>query len=123
LQTSPSEHDVPFGTGVLTQPEIALQLSAVHGLPSSQSSGAPAEQTPPWHVSAPLQTLTSGHGVPFATAACWQPLTALHVSFVQGFASSQETGVPGVQMPDVQVSSPLQTSPSEQVVPFATTVF
>jgi hypothetical protein len=112
-----------LATAVLTQPEIALQLSVVHGLPSSQLGGVPAVQTPAWQVSSPLHTLASGHGVPFATAACWHPLTGLHVSFVHGFRSSQEIGEPGVQMPEVHVSSPLHTLPSEHVVPFATTGF
>jgi len=70
LQTLESAHDVPFTTAVCWQPEIGSQVSAVQGFVSTQLSAAPAEQTPPWHVSAPLQTVASGHGVPFDTGGC-----------------------------------------------------
>src|SRR5438552_6788972 len=43
-------------------------------------------------------------------------------SAVQGLLSSQLSGVPGVQVPILQVSSPLQTLPSEQEAPSGTGV-
>ena len=43
LQRSASAHEVPEATGVFTQPLIWSQLSAVHGLPSSQVRGAPVQ--------------------------------------------------------------------------------
>jgi hypothetical protein len=64
LHTSPSAHGVPFDSGVLAHPEAGSQLSAVHTLPSSQSTAVPAEHTPNWQVSSPLQRLPSLHGAP-----------------------------------------------------------
>jgi hypothetical protein len=46
LQRLPSVHEVPLATGVVWQPAVGLQLSAVHTLPSLQVSGVPAVQTP-----------------------------------------------------------------------------
>jgi hypothetical protein len=98
-------------------------VSAVHGFASTQLSDAPAAQTPPWHVSAPLQTDPSGHGVPFETATCWQPITGSQLSVVHELPSSQLSAAPGVQTPPWQVSAPLQTVLSAHDVPFATVVF
>src|SRR5947209_4738204 len=96
------------------------QVSIVQGLASSQSSSVPAAQVPPWQVSRPLHALLSAHAVPFATGVCWQPLSGLHASTVHGFASSQRSGVPAVQVPPWQVSAPLHTVASAHDVPFAT---
>src|SRR5262249_39015162 len=123
LQTVLSAHDVPFTTGVCWQPRTGSQLSAVHGFASTQLSAAPPVQTPFWHVSAPLHTVASGQGSPFATFACWQPATGSQVSVVQGFWSSHTSAVPGVHTPPWQVSAPLHTVPSAQEVPFGTVVF
>jgi hypothetical protein len=46
LQTLPSAHDEPFGTGVVRQPAMGSQESAVHTLPSLQLGGLPAVQVP-----------------------------------------------------------------------------
>jgi hypothetical protein len=46
LQALPSEHDVPFATGVCVTPVTGSHPSAVHGLPSSTTGGVPAAQTP-----------------------------------------------------------------------------
>ena len=97
-----------------------MHVSVVHGLPSSQSSGVPAVQTPAWQVSFPLHTVPSGHGVPFATEVFWQPRTGSQLSVVQGLLSLQLSGVPAVHVPFWQVSVPLQTVASGQAVPFAT---
>jgi hypothetical protein len=83
----------------------------------------PAVQAPLWQVSLPLQTVPSAHAVPFGTAVFWQPATALQLSVVQALPSLQLSGVPGVQAPLWQVSSPLQTSPSAHDEPFGTAVF
>jgi hypothetical protein len=88
LHASPSEQDVPFVTGVATQPVLGLHESVVHGLPSLQVSDVPAVHVPLWHVSAPLQALPSEHDVPFATAV-FAHTPELHVSVVHGFPSLQ----------------------------------
>jgi len=47
LQTSASAHEVPLGSVVCRQPVTVSQVSTVHGLASSQSSGVPAVHAPP----------------------------------------------------------------------------
>src|SRR5690242_15458060 len=116
VQALPSLQATPL-SAVCVQPDCMLQPSVVQALPSSQASGVPPAQVPPWQVSAPLQTLPSGQGVPLATLACTQPLAALQVSLVQALPSSQLGGVPGWQVPFWQVSAPLQALPSEHEVP------
>jgi hypothetical protein len=123
LQALPSEHDEPFATAGFWQPAIASQVSLVHGFPSLQLSGVPAAQVPLWHVSAPLQAFPSAHDVPFATGVAVHPVAGLQPSVVHGFPSLHVGGVPAVQVPLWHVSAPLQASPSEQEVPFATTLF
>src|SRR5207302_11506957 len=49
---------------------------------------------------------------------CWQPLVGLQVSVVHVLPSSQLSGVPGLHSPDMQVSAPLHTLPSEHELPF-----
>jgi hypothetical protein len=88
LQTVESAHAVPFATGVVVQPDAALQPSVVHTLPSLQTSGVPAEHAPLWQVSAPLQRFASAHEAPFGrTALVHTP--EVHVSVVHGFESLQ----------------------------------
>src|SRR5690348_12408839 len=70
------------------QPVVWLHVSMVHGLLSSQLCGVPATHTPPWQTSVPLHRFRSGHGVPFGTTTLLQPLTASHMSAVQGLWSS-----------------------------------
>jgi hypothetical protein len=123
LQTSPSSQEVPFATAVFWQPRIGSHVSVVHTLPSSQFGAAPEAHVPPWHVSAPLQASPSEHDVPFATAACVQPVAGLQPSVVQALPSSQFGGVPTWHVPAWHVSAPLQASPSEHDVPFATVGF
>jgi hypothetical protein len=69
VQASPSSHAVPLMPGVLMQPSTESQVSTVQTLPSLQSKGGPAVQTPVWQVSPPLQRFPSGHDVPSATGA------------------------------------------------------
>jgi hypothetical protein len=119
LQALPSPQDVPFVTLTFRHPSVASQESAVQGLPSSQLGIAPGEQVPAWQVSVPLHALPSLQDVPFPTAVCAHPVTGSQVSVVQGLLSSQSREAPGEQVPDEQVSAPLQTSPSGQEVPSA----
>src|SRR4029077_12784499 len=71
------------------QPSRGSQIPVVPPPPSLHDGGAPAVHTPAWQVSAPLHRFPSGHGVPSATAACWQPALGSHVSVVQELPSSQ----------------------------------
>jgi hypothetical protein len=109
--------------GVFWQPLTGWQVSVVQPLPSSQLSGVPAEHTPAWQVSSPLQTSPSGQGVPLSTGLVVQPKTGSQLSVVHTLPSSQVSGVPAVHTPPWHVSSPLQTSPSRQGVPLTTVVF
>ena len=91
LHTVPSAHEVPFETGVFTQPSTALQVSVVQGFASLQLRGEPAVHVPPWQVSFPLHTVPSAHEVPFGTTEFWHT-PALQMSVVHGLASLQSAG-------------------------------
>src|SRR5438132_1466888 len=80
LHAFPSLHDLPFASAVCWHPATGSQVSVVHGLLSLQLSGVPAAQTPAWHVSAPLHTFPSLHGVPFTTGTFLQPATGSQLS-------------------------------------------
>src|SRR6185436_17568281 len=96
LHTSLSGQAVPFGAGELEQPPVALlQVSTVHGLPSSQGSAVPGLQAPDWQVSVPLQTFPSAQLVPLPSGTFTHPVEGRHPSNVHAFESSQERGVPG----------------------------
>ena len=94
----------------------------MQGLPSSVESGVLAWHCPvALHASAPLQTSPSGQDVPALTGVWLTPEEASQVSVVQGLPSSALAGAPAVQAPlPSQVSEPLQTLPSVQLVPAAT---
>jgi hypothetical protein len=63
-----------------TQPELALQLSAVQGLESLQFSPGPGWQRPAWHVSPTVHMLESLHVVPFGACGLEQaPVCVSHV--------------------------------------------
>src|ERR671933_639860 len=77
LQTSPIVHASPssqltFVSGVWTQPATGSQLSAVHGLPSSQRLAESVWVHPPF-----ASQLSTVHGLPsshrFAIAVCVHP--------------------------------------------------
>jgi hypothetical protein len=121
LQRFASGHGVPFSTAVAAHPVTALQLSLVHTLPSLQTSGVPAAHTPAWQVSAPLQTVESGHAVPFVTLVVVQPDAGLQPSVVHTLPSLQTSGVPAVQVPFWQVSAPLHALVSAHAEPFGRT--
>src|SRR5262249_33831370 len=112
LQTVASAQAVPSATLTCLQPVTGSQLSVVQGLPSLQLRAVPAAHTPPWQVSAPLQTFPSLHAVPFSRGGFAQPVTGSQLSAVQGFESSQLMGGPAMQTLLWQVSAPLQTLPS-----------
>ena len=60
--------EVPLGTGMCCTPLCGLQLSAVHGLPSSIGGAVPGVQTAvALQSSAPLHTLASLQLVPAGT--------------------------------------------------------
>src|SRR4051812_30613316 len=81
VQTFPSLHGVKSAAREWRTSPVALQLSAVHGFPSSSESADPGVQTPAWQVSAGVQRLPSLHAVPFAFAAPpAHTAEALHVS-------------------------------------------
>jgi len=109
LHWSPSLQDAPFARLLCLQPVTASHVSAVQGLPSSQLSGVPARQAPPWHTSAPLQTVLSAQDAPLTIGLWKQPVVALHESVVHGLPSLQSIGSPGLHWPAWQVSMPLHT--------------
>ena len=102
LHRLPSGHAVPFETTALLHTPAA-QVSVVHGFESLQSALM-------------LHELQDGMG------ACWQPLTALHVSVVHALLSLQLSAVPAAHVPFWQLSAPLQTFASVHEVPFSTAV-
>jgi hypothetical protein len=99
LQSAFTLQEVHDGTCACWHPVITLHVSVVHALPSLQLSAVPAAQVPLWHVSAPLQTLLSAHGVPFVTGVVVQPKAGLQPSVVHTLPSLQTSAVPAVQVP------------------------
>ena len=124
MQTLPSSQALTLATWL--QPDLAPQLSAVHALPSSQAVAAPGKQTPPQQPSPWVQTLPSsqGAGLPglAVNALKSQPLphALTQLSAVQGLPSLQISGLPVAQLPPLQASPRLQTSPSSQASELAT---
>src|SRR5213078_4013955 len=92
-----------------TQPVVALQLSSVQPLPSSQLGAGPPTHRPA------LQVSFSVHAFPSLQAALllvWaQPVDGLQVSSVQ---SSQLRATPPMHCPPLQVSLVVQALPSLQ---------
>jgi hypothetical protein len=114
----PSEHEVPFATGICTGSPDASHESVVHGFPSSILGPVPATQVPvALQVSVPLHALPSEHDVPVATGV-WNTPVALHPSVVHGLPSDVCTGAPP-HAPDVHWSLVVHASPSEHEVPSA----
>ncbi len=75
-------------------PDVGLQLSSVHGLPSSQFLGEPDLHAPPPQMSPPVHASPSLHAVVLGGKAHLPPV---QLSSVQGFASLQSLGL--VQLP------------------------
>ena len=95
-----------------TQPVVALQLSSVQTLPSSQLGAGPPTHRPA------LQVSFSVHAFPSLQAALllvWaQPVDGLQVSSVQSLPSSQLGATPPMHCPPLQVSLVVQALPSLQ---------
>lgn len=71
LQKFPSAQVTPAATGSWRTPVAGLQLSVVHGLPSSTVGGVPAAQdADALQVSEPLQRFPSEQAVPGVTGVC-----------------------------------------------------
>jgi hypothetical protein len=116
----PSSVQLPV-RGAKTQPVAGAQLSFVHSRLSLQMRGnGPAPHPPVALQASPrVQRLLSEHAVPAGAGGCeLQPVTGLQGSSVQGFESLQLSGAVARQKPAVHCSTPLQTLPSEQEVPF-----
>src|SRR5579885_396075 len=127
VQAFPSSQGMP-SSGVCWQPSVGSQVSAVHGLPSSQSGGAAAWQAPATHtcglhaVPVPfgmLQSLVAVHGTQPGMGASWHPSVGSQLAVKQAFGGLHASGVPGVQVPPSQASAPLHTLPSGHGVPSA----
>jgi hypothetical protein len=127
------------------QPWTLSQASAVHGFPSSQSSGAPRVQRAFLQTSRPRQALLSVpqavpssrftcvqrptpqtsavHGFPSSSHGLvlfvkTQPRAGSQVSVVQGLSSLQVSATPALQTPSRHVSVPLQRLASAHEAPF-----
>lgn len=100
--------------GAKRQPAAASQLSAVHGLPSSQPTEAPPVQVPPAQASPAVQALPSSQAA--VLLVLLQPACGSQTSVVQGLLSSQLTAVVPVHRPTAQVSPEVHASPSSQAV-------
>jgi hypothetical protein len=88
----------------LHRPVPGLQLE-----PTGQIVAVPVH-APPEHTSADVQRLPSLHG---AVLFAWtQPVSVLHESFVQTFASSQFVAAPATHTPPAHVSFAVQAFPS-----------
>jgi hypothetical protein len=74
-------------------------------------------QTPVWQASVPLQGLPSSHDAPLASAVCTQPCDGEHATEWQLSTAAQDSGVPWVQTPALQVSLPLHTFASSHELP------
>jgi hypothetical protein len=98
-QGFPSSQVVPLSAFTCVHPAAALQLSTVHGLPSSQAVVGPASHTPALQVSPWVQTVSSWHTVPSSALACSHPPLASQVSSVQGSLSSQTICRPALHAP------------------------
>jgi hypothetical protein len=113
-----AEHEMPLATLTKEHPVTGSQLSAVHGLWSSQTIAPIAVHCPLMsHMPMVAQAFCGVHMAPIS-AACWQPIVASQLSLVHALLSLQLSGAPGWQMPEpLQVSWPLQTVLSSHEVP------
>src|SRR2546426_1924290 len=116
-----SKHGVPLGAVLWLQPVTGSHVSTVHASPSLQSSAVPGVHTPPTHVSSPLHTEPSEHGVVSGAAGPPVQAPATQVSaVVHGLPSSQRepsgAWVPP-HTPPAQRSPSVQAFPSSQAVP------
>src|SRR5690606_591725 len=96
-------------TTVYRHPKRGSQTSAVHGLPSSQSTTSPGTHVPSTQVSPWVQASPSEQAPVRWTH--WHPAALSQKSSVQGFWSLQSMTVPW-QPPLKQVSPVVHTLPS-----------
>jgi hypothetical protein len=125
LQRLPSSQLVPSDLLVTGQIPVAgtQAPTVVQAVAAGHTTAVPAEQTPLWQVSMPLQRLPSSQLVPLDLLVTGQrPVAGSHVpTVVQAVGAGQTTAVPE-QTPFWQVSPVVQALPSEQVVPSETGV-
>jgi hypothetical protein len=114
LHAFPSLQESPAARFTCTTPTVEMQVSLVHGLPSSTVGGVPGRHAPsPLQVSAPLHAFPSLHEVPADKGACITPRMGLHESLVQGLLSSTVGATPATQAPEpLHFSRPLHAFPS-----------
>ena len=81
VQRLPVSHGVLLTTLVCTQPVVGSQVSTVHGLSSSQSTGSPPAHTPAAvHISPVVQAFSSLQGLPTWLASGTQvPVSGSHL--------------------------------------------
>jgi hypothetical protein len=111
VQASPSSQ--AFVLFVNTHPLTGLQLSVVQRLLSLHTIAAPGRQVPPPHVSPEVHAFPSSQALVLLVNT--HPMTGLHESVVQGFASLQTTAVP-VHAPPLHTSPVVQALPSSQAI-------
>lgn len=111
-QASPTVHALPSEhtsvVFVYTQPTVALQPSAVHGLPSLHTAAAPPMHAPCWQVSPTLHALPSVQALSrsWNTHPCW----GSQKSTVHALSSAQPVTSPGMH------TEPTHTSPAVQAL-------
>jgi len=109
-------HADPFGSAARQLSAPSSQLSEQFPSPSGPLQGSPVwvEQVPPLQVSVPLQNNPSVHADPFGSAAKQLSAPSSQLSEQLPSLSGPEHGSPACteQLPPLQVSAPLQNSPS-----------
>ncbi len=101
------------------RPLVGSQPSAVQTLPSPQSRGAPALQTPLLQASLTVHRLPSSQGPDSTTVNAQLPLLGSQPSVVQGLPSLHALSKPPVQVPFWHCSPVVQASPSSHLLPLA----
>src|SRR5262245_12871603 len=106
----PTVHGQAAGISTFTHPPSPVsQRSLVHGLPSSQSSGATATHSPAWQTS--TEHTGPEHLVPSGRSWKTQPTPAWHIPILHGGTCSGSQGESWVHRPSLQTSS-VHGSPS-----------
>src|SRR5256884_980733 len=116
-----SKHGVPLGAVPWLQPVTGSHVSTVHASPSLQSSAVPGVHTPPTHVSSPLHTEPSEHGVVSGAAGPPVQAPATQVSAVVHRLPSSQREPSGAWVPPhtppAQMSPSVHAFPSSQAAP------
>src|SRR5262249_21709404 len=123
LQKRPSLHGDVLPSAALQSPAASLHDSWQLPSPSGPGHGFPActLHAPPEHESSPLQKIPSSQGERAGSKPLHPASLSLHDS-----EQSESPSAPGhtepecwLQSPAMHVSLPLHTSPSSQLLPFA----